>query len=111
MSEGKLKEAVMNALQWMPRIHPMRLNSGSLMVHSAKGKPYRVQQCESGTPDILVLLPRSRCIWLELKTEDGKLRESQRIWHDKVTKLDHVVHVVRDVPTAISVVTRARDAA
>ena len=37
---------------------------------------------EFGIPDVLIF-KGNRCVWLEIKTEDGKLRDSQKAWQNR----------------------------
>ena len=53
-----------------------------------------------GMPDRLVLLPNGRCVWAELKTDNGKLSEIQKFRHDELRKLGQRVFVVWDTAQA-----------
>lgn len=48
-----------------------------------------------GVPDRIVLLPRGRCIFVELKSETGKLSTSQKRMLRTIEKLDHDTAVLR----------------
>lgn len=47
-----------------------------------------------GMPDRLVLLPGGRVLWVELKTEGGKLSVIQGYRHKELELIGHVVKVV-----------------
>ena len=47
-----------------------------------------------GMPDRLILLPGGRCVWVELKTDGGRLTEIQRYRHGEIAALGHDVRVV-----------------
>ena len=48
----------------------------------------------NGMPDRLVLLPGRRVMWVELKTDNGKLSEVQRYQHKVLENLGQEVVVV-----------------
>ena len=48
----------------------------------------------TGMPDRLILLPDSRVIWVELKTEGGRLSEIQKYRHEELKKMGQHVEVV-----------------
>lgn len=102
LSEAQLKRVVLGALEAVPGIRVLRLNSGA-----AKGGKFR--GCPPGTPDILVMLPHSRCLWIELKTLKGKARDTQDEWHAKAGELDHTVIVGRDAQVIVNAVINARN--
>ena len=47
-----------------------------------------------GMPDRLVLLPEGRVLWVELKTDNGRLEEIQKLQHKRLRDLGHEVKVV-----------------
>lgn len=67
-----------------------RLNSGYSGRRNVKLLP-------PGTPDLLVVCPKGRVVWVELKTSTGKLRESQLEMHERLRGLGHEVLLVRDL--------------
>jgi hypothetical protein len=104
-AENDLKSAVLTALRRIPRVHAMRRNAGRTRRGIVLGEP--------GTPDIEVMLPRKRVLWIELKRPDGKgkIRDTQTDWHQRAAQLEHEVIVCESVQDAINAVVRARDAA
>lgn len=100
-SEAALKLSILHALQLLPNVHAMRLNSGA----ARRGK---LRLCEAGTPDFLVMLPHGRCVWLEAKRDDkSKPNVDQFEWHAMAARMRHDVHVVRSVQEAVDAVTVA----
>lgn len=99
MSEQALKLSIVQALERLPDVRVLRMNAGKVKVRGGW-----MQLSEDGTPDLLVLLPLGRCIWLETKAPKGRMREAQEKWHAAARKLGHDVHEVRDVVGATSVV-------
>lgn len=51
----------------------------------------------AGVPDICVILKKGTTIWLEVKSEKGRLTDSQKEFHAKLLELNHKVYVVRSV--------------
>lgn len=47
-----------------------------------------------GMPDRLVLLPGGKVMWVELKTDGGRLSEMQKYRHAELKKLGHEVRVI-----------------
>ena len=48
---------------------------------------------KSGVPDLVIEFPKGRMVYLEIKTEKGKLSETQQNWL-KVSNLFHTPHYV-----------------
>ena len=48
----------------------------------------------AGMPDRVVLLPDSRVLWVELKTDNGRLEEIQKLQHKRLSDVGHEVKVV-----------------
>lgn len=59
------------------------------------GDSVKIAPTTAGVPDRMVLWPGGRIDLVELKTEKGKLRRIQEIWHYRVAKLGTEVIVVR----------------
>jgi len=100
MSEAVLLRATMQTLQLLPGVHPMRRNSGKRRSRSPNG-------CETGTPDVEVMLPNMRVVWLELKVGKGKPSPEQIEWHQMAEDYGHRVYVCRSVDDAVSAVREA----
>ena len=47
-----------------------------------------------GMPDRLIILPDERVLWVELKTDNGRLEEIQKLQHKRLRDLGHQVTVV-----------------
>jgi len=91
---------ILKALRLYPWCHAIRQNSG---------KRGRVRFGEKGLPDIQVLLPNERTLWIEVKRPGGKGRVSddQERWHAMAHALRHTVIVVESVQPAIDAVRGA----
>lgn len=57
-----------------------------------------------GTPDLLVILPEGRMLWLEVKVKGGRTSKEQRELHAEIRARGHAVHVVWSLDHAISVI-------
>ncbi len=101
--ESDLLREVMRVLATMRDVHPMRRNAGKRRSRSPNG-------CEPGTPDIEVMLPGGRVVWLELKTAEGNPSDVQTEWHAMARSMGHTVHVVRSVEEAVGAVVDALEA-
>lgn len=108
-TEAALKRAVISALrlELRGRGKVLRMQSGKLLLPNANGTKRMLSACEPGTPDLLVVLPGGRTLWIELKTEAGRITEAQHAWHDAAISLGHDVIVCRSVQYALQVVRGA----
>jgi len=50
-----------------------------------------------GMPDLMCMLPGGRMLWIETKTEDGRLSKDQQEYICRLRSLGHRVIVARDV--------------
>ena len=110
ISEADLKRTVLEHLHWqqnLGRLWFTRLNSGVAYVRRG-GKYYKIQLCEEGTADILILKRRKhspndgwklRCIFIELKSTTGKQSEAQKEFQKLVIKQGASYYLVRDIET------------
>jgi hypothetical protein len=47
-----------------------------------------------GVPDRLIVLPNGVTIWCEMKRPTGRLAAAQRVWHDRLRSMGHIVVVL-----------------
>ena len=66
-----------------------RMNSGSVR--------HNVKMADPGTPDIFAIEPYGKSIWIEVKTETGKLSMVQLEMHAKLRLYGQEVIVARSV--------------
>lgn len=64
-------------------------------VKQAGGMAIKLMPTHAGVPDRLVLMPGGRMFLVELKTETGKVREIQKLWHQRARLLGTEVLVLR----------------
>ncbi len=50
-----------------------------------------------GIPDLAVMLPEGKVLWIEVKSEKGKLSPNQTAFHERLRGLEHDVIVARRV--------------
>lgn len=60
------------------------------------GVAARAKACgmQAGTPDLRVLLPGGKTIWIELKLKKGKLSAAQQDWHYIAMLKGHKTYVI-----------------
>jgi len=58
-----------------------------------------------GMPDLIVLAPGGRALFVELKTERGRLSPEQKRAHEAIERLGHAVRTVRSLDGFIGTVT------
>lgn len=99
MSEtSEVTGPTVKALKRIPGIDAWRVQSGILPM----GGRY-VHCAPPGTPDILVVI-RGRVLYLEAKTETGKLSPVQVARHKELRSVGCRVEVIRSVKEAIAIV-------
>ena len=80
-----------NILRYLSMIDALvfRMNAGKTR--------YNVKLAPSGTPDLFAVLGDGRCLWIEVKTETGKIRESQYKMIQELENRGQWVIIARDV--------------
>lgn len=94
--EGKAKKAILDELEehgiWACRVQAGQVKVRGGWMHFAP----------PGTADILVMVPpRARCLWLEVKAAKGKERDAQIEFARDATRLGALVRTVRTPAEAI----------
>jgi hypothetical protein len=104
-TEAQLLRAVQAALMLTGggKCIVLRLNSGVVAIKQ-DGRSRMFRGCEPGTPDLLVVLPGGRTVWLELKSEKGRVTAEQVDWHRRARNLGHTVAIVRNIEDALCAV-------
>jgi hypothetical protein len=83
-----------------------RANSGTQVIKATVRTRRRViKGAPAGTPDILLVLPGGLLCGLEVKSDDGRQRPSQRVWQAKAERHGVRYAVVRSVIEALAVVS------
>ena len=85
-SEAAIQRAIVGALGDLlgTRGRVIRVQSGGLQV-----KRGFMNLAPKGTPDLLVVLPRGRVAWIEVKRPGEDLTDAQSEWSDWAQAADH----------------------
>jgi Holliday junction resolvase len=87
LSESEIQKQIIDYLKTSGGI-VFRMNSGQ--------RQNNVKLCPAGTPDLFVVLPH-KTLWIEVKTETGKLRDSQKEMIFELLKRKQEVIIARSV--------------
>jgi len=79
----------------------VHLSKGAMQMGYAKRQGLAV-----GDPDLRLSLPGGRTIFIEVKSEVGRLSDAQKTAHDKLTKLGFGVYVCRSIDDLREVINR-----
>ena len=69
----------------------------------ARARFYQARATEgvvSGFPDLSVLLPGGRTLYIEMKSDVGRLSDAQRALHERLRAMGHCVGVARSIEDA-----------
>ncbi|MCW8932147.1 MAG: VRR-NUC domain-containing protein [Gammaproteobacteria bacterium] len=94
-SESEIQKDIIDYLKTTGSI-VIRMNSGSLK--------YNVKLAPVGTPDLLAVL-KTMLIWIEVKTETGKLRPAQVEMIKELRLRNQIVIVARSVDDVIKAIS------
>ncbi len=100
MSETAISKTIRKGLNALG-IWTLRIQSGIIEAKPYKGKKRFIHCAEPGTPDLVV---PALSLWLEVKTEKGRLTTEQKAWHARAQREGMRVVVVRSLAEAIEVV-------
>lgn len=92
--EATIQRNIMQAAE-VAGCEVIRLNAGRGRYNQHLAKP--------GTPDLLLVAPDGRTLWVEVKTKGGKLSEDQVVMHMALTARKQHVIVARDVEDVMEV--------
>jgi hypothetical protein len=102
LAETALSRSIANAIE--------ALGYEVIRIQSGTRSGGRMRLARAGTSDRLVMLSGMRVLWLEVKTTEGKERESQKAFRARAEKRGHVVAVVKSVGEAVAAVKAAEGA-
>lgn len=96
---------------YLHKAHPHILVSASLSGTALKGGMFAMQRHKrqggtTGWPDLTLILPLGRVIFLEVKSEKGTLSEAQKYIHGKLTALGHSIYVVRSIDDVMAILIK-----
>ena len=81
----------------------VRLIGGIVLRLNASSMSNKIKACPVGTPDLLAVL-RTMLIWIEVKTEKGKLRPAQVEMIKELRARNQIVIVARSVDDVIKAI-------
>ena len=106
--ERDVQRAIVDALEgpeWSHRVFVFHVPNGGAR-HVIEAVNLMRDGVRPGVADLPVMLPGGRICWLEVKSESGHLRQSQREFRDVCHALGHGYYVVRSVAEALAAVER-----
>ncbi len=106
-TESVLIREIRKQLKQLPHIKLVRINSGVTIINRGTPQARAIHNAEAGTPDLLVVLPNARTVWMETKTVEGAVTDKQQAYHQWLRRSGHSVHVVRSVTQALRIVSEA----
>lgn len=103
MTENQLQQQIViwfNNHYCLKNMNPRALifaipNGGSR--HILEAKTLKLTGVLSGVSDLIVIMPNSKILFIELKTEKGIQSESQKDFEARITNLHHEYHVIRSL--------------
>lgn len=99
MSETKIVQQILSALKQIPGVIAWRNNTGF-----RGGVSFGIK----GSADIIGVLPGGRALFIEVKTNSGKLHAHQERWLSSVERCGAAVLVARSAKDAINFVQHER---
>lgn len=112
-SEASIQSAIMHALGKRRDCVVFRNPVGSALHTDQRGHTRRVAYGAGGTgaPDLIAEVkcgPVWVCVWLEVKTAEGRLRPEQTVWHEAARSRGRHAYVVRSVDDALRAVAEVQ---
>lgn len=80
-------------------------SGGYYLTPAARARLYRLGLTR-GWPDIMIALPAGKVLWLEVKSEVGRLEKEQVLRHGQLENLGHPVEVVRSPEDVVMALDR-----
>lgn len=105
MKESVIQRRIMLALGKRPECMVQRINSG-LLADPHTGQR-RIRTAPEGIPDLMVMIPGNRVVWIETKSRTGRPSRSQKRWAAAAKQRGHDVHYCRTVDQAVAAVDAA----
>lgn len=98
MSESQIELAVCNALA-RKNYFVVKLKDQAAFRDGSyrKGSSFQL----TGVPDLVVYLENGVTVWLEVKKGLNGLSEAQKVYHEKLISLGHIVTVVKSPKEAL----------
>ena len=114
ISENALQRQIVDWIRYFAvQVQVVAIPNGAR--RTVSGRPTNaVPGLTPGVPDLVVIMPRGECLWIEVKSEKGRVSDAQFAFHTLLHGLNHRVAIVRsleDVKAAFRAVgIRTREA-
>ena len=96
--EDPLQASFIEWLGWAcPNLVPIAIPNGGKRSKSEAARMKRTGTL-AGATDIVIALPGGGTLWIETKTERGRLSDEQIAVHARLRALGHIVVVARSIP-------------
>lgn len=89
--------AYLRVLESMNKLIFIRNNSFAGSIQRVNGSKGYINNKKPGSPDILIFLECGVTVHCELKTEKGKLTDSQKVYKKQVEALGHIYIVIKSI--------------
>jgi len=95
--EARIQREIVNYIRAVaPDCMVFAIPNGSQ--RTAAGRPANaVSGFTSGAPDLCVVIPKGRVLWLEVKADKGRVSDAQLAFHLQLQARGHDVAVVRSI--------------
>jgi hypothetical protein len=98
--EGKIQIAVVRHVRLVaPYIRILHFANGGWR-DKAEAARFRALGVLPGATDLILALPDGRCVWWEVKADDGRLSDDQKAFIADLERLGHRWAIVRSVDDA-----------
>ena len=91
MSESEIQKSIIDYCTLKGAL-VFRMNAGS--------RNYNNKQAPKGTPDLFIVL-NQKALWIEVKTEKGKVSEVQEEMHERLNNMGQRVIIARSLDDVI----------
>ncbi len=94
MSEKHIENAILSYLSGVGGVFAFKIPDQR---QCREGIYYKNPWMPRGIPDICVILPQGKTLWIEVKSATGRLSKYQLTFHKKLIEFDHTIFVVNSV--------------
>ena len=92
MFESEIQRHVVSWLKAKGITHQVALEGAKR--HPAEAAKLKRMGMAPGNPDITLFFKKGKCVFIELKSKNGRLTDAQRARHDELRSLGFDVHTV-----------------
>ena len=73
-------------------------------VYCPEGSRFKKMGQKAGFPDLLIITPKGKVFFIEMKSEKGKLNENQIEIHKKLQSLKQTVHLCNSFDSFVNII-------